>query len=654
MAQLPLAACLLMLCSSLTASTTRETESALVADDACHEGDSCSLELLHLRAQKASLDVQVKGKWCDGAPAAKLWPAAQEGGELAVKILSYNLFWWNLFGIRRGNGNSAGKLIQASMGDKPFDVMGFQECDDGRQVLGPVGLLAEYEMFQGDHAVCVAWKKTWSVLDKGTDDVGEDMKTHYYGKRGAVWVRLKHGASGRTMLFVNHHGPLEINSGGECGGEAVASNIAKLMHRHGKPGDILILVGDFNANSASVTVQEMWARLVLIHTGDSFGGVDNIFGNMDTGSILEKKTLGSGGSDHHAIMATVRVGSSARRLSTVVLPPADAASAAQALSLEPPKDDWQHFWCGRLESDTEYSVPEGTWSHIIGHNPRAGDAFDVASPQRCCRLCQRDSKCKSWTWVTWASTGPECRIFGAPPSGKKTTATLVSGLPATYAASLAASMAKKTSIVTLEGDEPIPIATEEAAPAIKPAHLSCQDALPGDSCFVEVQWAKTDGIGAHPDWYPGLTPASSVKEFQAMVHASAPDKCPTPCASCVNAQEGDGCYDEVHWAMTTGISQHPDWYPGLSAASSPSEFQAAVHAASPDKCAAPCAATLVPEAPAAPAGFVCSEKAAAVCAGPDEKCFYDPMCLTSGGVGCNAGGHKGCRFCDMSGGVACP
>merc|ERR1719188_2660276 len=44
------------------------------------------------------------------------------------------------------------------------------------------------------------------------------------------------------------------------------------------------------------------------------------------------------------------------------------------------------------------------------------------------------------------------------------------------------------------------------------------------------------------------------------------------------------------------------------------------------------------------------------CGNPSLKCFYDPSCSTSGGVGCNAGGvGQNCRFCDTGGGApACP
>jgi hypothetical protein len=378
-------------------------------------------------------------KWCEGAPPPTLWPPAVEGGVVQIKILTYNLFWWSLYGIRGGNGNSAGMLIKESMADQPFDVMGFQECESGIRVLEPVGLLEEYDVFQGEHATCLAYyKKNWSLLAKGAESVAEDMKTHYYGMRGAQWVRLEHVPTGRKLLFVNHHGPLEVNSGGECGGTNTAYNLLRLMQRHAEHGDMIILVGDFNANSASTTVQELWSRMVLLQAGDSFGGVDNIFGNMPTASVIRKKTLGSGGSDHDAVSLVVEVGNM-RRLSENAAVLSDANEAAKALVLKPPGDDWQSFWCGRLEPDVNYIPAAGSVSTVVEHHPQNGDSQDVASAQRCCRLCQRDPRCKSWTWQ---DAGPRCVMYNVLPASTSTIPGFISGLPASVAAVVAQQSAK--------------------------------------------------------------------------------------------------------------------------------------------------------------------------------------------------------------------
>ena len=57
-------------------------------------------------------------------------------------MLSYNLFWWHLFKVEGGRGGSAGHLIR-STSEPPYDVMGFQECEDPERVLGPAGLLQD-------------------------------------------------------------------------------------------------------------------------------------------------------------------------------------------------------------------------------------------------------------------------------------------------------------------------------------------------------------------------------------------------------------------------------------------------------------------------------------------------------------------------------
>eukprot|EP00913_Durusdinium_trenchii_P034976 g32718.t1 len=43
--------------------------------------------------------------------------------------------------------------------------------------------------------------------------------------------------------------------------------------------------------------------------------------------------------------------------------------------------------------------------------------------------------------------------------------------------------------------------------------------------------------------------------------------------ACRTAQAGEECYDSIIWAMTQGILEHPDWYPGLSQESSFHEVQ---------------------------------------------------------------------------------
>ena len=301
--------------------------------------------------------IPVNRLWCHARTNGRLWTPSEEGNPLAVKVLSYNLYWWNLFGRRNGNGNSAGKLIAGSMSDQVYDFMGFQECENPKRVLGPVGLLKHYTAVQGPHAICAAYHTAkWELLAHGGHDLAEDMKTNFYGRRGAMWLRLRHRHTKRTVFFLNHHGPLSVNSGGICGGLATAHNLMGLMLQHGQKGDGLLLVGDFNANAASLTIQGLWPELTHVHNGDSFGGVDNIFSNVGRSSVLRTYNLGSGGSDHNAISAVVRLGDHAA-LNAVRGEPSRAVQALVAGVEDQRKhDSWSTFWCGMMENDFSYHV----------------------------------------------------------------------------------------------------------------------------------------------------------------------------------------------------------------------------------------------------------------------------------------------------------
>mmetsp|Transcript_53067 Transcript_53067/g.164199 ORF Transcript_53067/g.164199 Transcript_53067/m.164199 type:complete len:381 (-) Transcript_53067:25-1167(-) len=242
-----------------------------------------------------------------GPQPRELWKPDTHHRPVRVKVLTYNLFWWNLFRQRAGNHGSAGKLIASAGRPAPFDFMGFQECEDAERVLRDGGLLDEYTTFQSSRTLCMAYRRSgWSLLSYGHATVAEDHKG-LFGQRGAQWMRLQH-SNGTTLFFLNHHGPLPVNSGGICGGTATAHNLLRLIGEHAHVGDALILVGDFNANPTSSTVQELRRYLLHVYSGEFLDGIDNIFSNVHGLQVVHTETLGHGGSDHSALSAIVEVG----------------------------------------------------------------------------------------------------------------------------------------------------------------------------------------------------------------------------------------------------------------------------------------------------------------------------------------------------------
>jgi len=246
------------------------------------------------------------GQWCQAQAPADGWRLRHcaRNSDVHVKVLTYNLFWWNLFGRRGGAGGSAGKLIAGSNQGQPYDVMGFQECEDVGRVLRDAGLQGEFTGVMGDHAMALAYRHTtWDVIEEGRDNVAEDRADQWYGTRGGLWIRLRHRSAGMTLFFMVHHGPLPVDSGGRCGGQATAFNIMKLMATHARQGDAIVLVGDFNSGLGSEVINTLQGSLHRIQSGWIFGGVDHIFSSCN--SAVSTRNLGRGGSDHDALDAVL-------------------------------------------------------------------------------------------------------------------------------------------------------------------------------------------------------------------------------------------------------------------------------------------------------------------------------------------------------------
>mmetsp|Transcript_126113 Transcript_126113/g.351419 ORF Transcript_126113/g.351419 Transcript_126113/m.351419 type:complete len:380 (-) Transcript_126113:173-1312(-) len=271
----------------------------------------CSRMGFALHNLQSLVEVKEKEKealWCQGGQRpADLWRPDEHHQNVQVTVLTYNLFWWNLFNVRRGNHGSAGRLIATSGKETPYDIMGLQECEDPDRVLHDAGLSDEYASVTGNSTLCTAYRKShWSLVASGMGYVAED-RHGLFGRRGAQWLRLRH-KSGAMVFFVNHHGPLPINSGGICGGLATAHNLVRLIHTHGKVGDGIVLVGDFNANPHSTTVQELRRYFLHVYSGKFMDGIDNIFSNVHGLQVVNTRNLGGGGSDHDALSSVIMVG----------------------------------------------------------------------------------------------------------------------------------------------------------------------------------------------------------------------------------------------------------------------------------------------------------------------------------------------------------
>jgi len=101
----------------------------------------------------------------------------------------------------------------------------------------------------------------------------------------------------------------------------------------------------------------------------------------------------------------------------------------------------------------------------------------------------------------------------------------------------------------------------------------CEQLAPDSVCLDNVEWVLKVGLFTHPEWYDGLSKQSTFQDVQAVLQHDPRSGCPTPC-ECHTARPGEACYDRVSWVLQTGLVEHPEWYLGLTRASTRKEVQA--------------------------------------------------------------------------------
>lgn len=346
------------------------------------------------------------------------------GEEVMLKVLTYNLHWWQLFEAWHGKGGSAGKLVAASNALGYFDILAFQECGDEDRVMKDAGLLKYYETFAAPYQKCVAYRKdAWDFLDEGHVNITHDVHWNNWGMRGAQYLRLRHNKTGHTVFFVNYHGGLSVNAGGVCGGKAAARNILNMINSRSHYDDKVILVGDFNSNPASHLVRELRTSLLHVYSGTVLGGIDNILTNLPASSVVGNYNLGTGGSDHDALSTVFNLAAQeevtdsqkSRQLQY---------GALQRLQSGPPVYDWQWFWCGVTETDVEYIVSDdiSIWSEV---------KINLSTADWCCRECQQEKQCRAWMFhgVAGQKNATRCVMSSAVVESKVNNMGVVSGLP---------------------------------------------------------------------------------------------------------------------------------------------------------------------------------------------------------------------------------
>jgi hypothetical protein len=242
-----------------------------------------------------------------------------------VTIVSYNLYWWNI----QAN-NRWGALYDRITKQMPFDLIGFQECEDVARIIDKSGL-EDFDFYQGpnkpkNNPAPIAWNEKLFTKLAGPSE--KWVASDGYGGRYMVWVRLQHKASGVSVFFANTHGPL-----GNCG-STLGNNWVAGIRENKDANDVVFVTGDYNCWTGTSAMKLLKQELNDDGVNDVDAGIDQIL--TDFG--LYQKESGGGKlegwpSDHPLVKGTFGIGPTP--------PPTPQPTPAPTVALEcAPFDQW--------------------------------------------------------------------------------------------------------------------------------------------------------------------------------------------------------------------------------------------------------------------------------------------------------------------------
>lgn len=252
-----------------------------------------------LNSTAASLEIDNRSLENIGS---KLTAFTQEEEQHSISVATYNLFWWCVSNQywkcpQNSNGQGFGQLYSRIRQNGPYDLIGFQECDNVEQVLGGSGL-AGFGHSGGDSGLGMAWNSGRFEVIEGPNFV--PVAGDRYGPRKINWVRLRQIAGGSVIFFANAHGPVDQCWGGQ--GQVVGDSYQRAIAENKKPGDVVIFTGDFNCGGqhGRDTIDKLTQFYADDAVDNSFGGADHVFASKGI-RVLESHSTDGTPSDHELL-----------------------------------------------------------------------------------------------------------------------------------------------------------------------------------------------------------------------------------------------------------------------------------------------------------------------------------------------------------------
>mmetsp|Transcript_23188 Transcript_23188/g.50901 ORF Transcript_23188/g.50901 Transcript_23188/m.50901 type:complete len:325 (+) Transcript_23188:139-1113(+) len=259
-------------------------ETCAADDDGCSRNAGKSKESVMLQTRRPGKMQLSKGTDI----ALEQADATAEKDNVQIKVASYNMFWWNVKMYNNWEG-----VFNRIRSNGPYDLFGFQECEDVVRTLTASGLITDFEYFQGistENPAPIAWNKT--VFEKISEPKSRNIGADKWGQRWVNSVKLRHKVSGATVLFLNTHGPLE-----QCGTESLKSNWQDSIITEKAGVDQVFMTGDFNCQIFETAM--VGVRTELPRSADFY--IDHI---LSTADVVNGERLEGAPSDHPFIRGT--------------------------------------------------------------------------------------------------------------------------------------------------------------------------------------------------------------------------------------------------------------------------------------------------------------------------------------------------------------
>jgi endonuclease/exonuclease/phosphatase family metal-dependent hydrolase len=219
--------------------------------------------------------------WSELIAGGPMPPRAEAG---ALRVMTWNILHGSDSGPpwEQQNWPARKHALAAVLGEAQPDILGVQEARPEQVTFlektlpghNRVGVGRDDGQDAGEHCAIYLRRDRFEVLAEGTfwlqEPIDQPAGPGRWVKRACTWVRLRERTSGRTLRVYNAHLPGRMAAAVRRQSRLSAAQIVLDQIKGGDPGDLIVLVGDFNAGPDAPS-RRLFAEIGLRETATLAG-----------------------------------------------------------------------------------------------------------------------------------------------------------------------------------------------------------------------------------------------------------------------------------------------------------------------------------------------------------------------------------------------